>query len=67
MSADSETLPCPTCGRAVATAEDKRPSSFPFCCPRCRLRDLGAWIDGTHVIAGTPLVFDPEAPDFDHP
>ncbi|MCK6489799.1 MAG: DNA gyrase inhibitor YacG [Planctomycetes bacterium] len=44
------TVPCPTCGRTVEAAV----ASFPFCSPRCRLRDLGAWLDGRHVIPGAP-------------
>jgi endogenous inhibitor of DNA gyrase (YacG/DUF329 family) len=35
---------CPTCGRAV---EVKPPDSHrPFCSERCRLADLGKWLDG---------------------
>jgi len=43
---------CPTCGKVVPVLAPARPESFPFCQPRCRLRDLGAWLDGRHVIAG---------------
>jgi endogenous inhibitor of DNA gyrase (YacG/DUF329 family) len=49
------TLPCPTCGRPVLIAADDRPAAFPFCCPRCRDRDLGAWADGRHAIPGRDL------------
>ncbi len=48
-------LPCPTCGQPVPLAPGERPDSFPFCCGRCRLRDLGAWADGRHVVPGKPL------------
>jgi len=35
---------CPTCGR-VTTVES--PDAFaPFCSERCRLADLGKWLDG---------------------
>jgi hypothetical protein len=34
---------------------DERPASFPFCSPRCRQRDLGAWIDGRYVVPGREL------------
>ncbi len=51
----SSTLPCPTCGMPIAVADDARPASFPFCSKRCRLRDLGAWADGRHVIPGEDL------------
>jgi hypothetical protein len=28
------------------------PADFPFCTDRCRLVDLGKWLDGEHRIAG---------------
>ncbi|MHC4218411.1 MAG: tRNA (adenosine(37)-N6)-threonylcarbamoyltransferase complex ATPase subunit type 1 TsaE [Planctomycetota bacterium] len=38
---------CPSCGTAVpADAE-----TFPFCTGRCRLVDLGKWLDGKHRIS----------------
>ena len=43
---------CPSCGRAV---EVKPPDSFrPFCSERCRLADLGKWLDGAYRI-GAPI------------
>jgi hypothetical protein len=40
---------CPSCGRAV---EVKPPDSFrPFCSERCRLADLGKWLDGAYRIS----------------
>ena len=50
---------CPICARAfeVATLDDL--PSFPFCSDRCRLIDLGRWIDGRYAIPG------PEAPAAD--
>ena len=47
--------PCPTCGAAVLIADESLPTAFPFCSSRCRLRDLGAWLDERHVVAGKPL------------
>jgi len=41
---------CPICSREfVAESLDAHPS-FPFCSPRCRLVDLGRWIDGSYAI-----------------
>ncbi|MGZ3429978.1 MAG: DNA gyrase inhibitor YacG [Polyangia bacterium] len=40
---------CPTCKKPVE-AEGK---AFPFCSERCRLVDLGNWIDGRYRIAAT--------------
>ncbi|MBN8526002.1 MAG: DNA gyrase inhibitor YacG [Planctomycetes bacterium] len=45
---DAPDVRCPTCGKPVQLGSE----SFPFCCRRCRLIDLGAWIDGRHAIPG---------------
>lgn len=38
--------PCPTCGKeSAADTSAPLPPSFPFCCERCRLIDLGQWFD----------------------
>lgn len=37
---------CPICGRELGPKRpDMRP---PFCSPRCRLIDLGKWLDGSY-------------------
>ncbi|HEX6839017.1 MAG TPA: DNA gyrase inhibitor YacG [Polyangia bacterium] len=38
---------CPTCKKDVAPDV----KSFPFCAERCRLVDLGNWLDGRYRIA----------------
>ena len=49
-------LPCPTCQRPVEwTAAAKW---RPFCSERCRLIDLGDWINESHAIPGEPLSAD---------
>lgn len=40
---------CPTCKRKGAAAPEQNPFR-PFCSDRCRLVDLGAWLDGAHRI-----------------
>lgn len=35
-------LSCPTCGRTIAISDAKH---LPFCSDRCRLIDLGRWLD----------------------
>jgi endogenous inhibitor of DNA gyrase (YacG/DUF329 family) len=40
---------CPTCKKPV----DPIAKSFPFCTERCRLVDLGNWLDGKYAIAST--------------
>jgi endogenous inhibitor of DNA gyrase (YacG/DUF329 family) len=43
---------CPICSRSYSIAALADLPSFPFCCERCRLIDLGRWIDGAYVVAG---------------
>jgi len=43
-------LKCPICRRAV----EKSAPEFPFCSERCRLLDLGRWLNGDYRIA-SPL------------
>lgn len=47
---------CPICRKPVDEAILDTPgSTFPFCSDRCRLIDLGRWIDGKYQI---PVVDD---------
>lgn len=45
-----ESFPCPICERPVTAAV----AAFPFCSRRCRLIDLGRWIEGEYTIEGRP-------------
>jgi endogenous inhibitor of DNA gyrase (YacG/DUF329 family) len=45
---------CPICSRRVAVSRIQDLPTFPFCSERCRLIDLGRWIDGVYVIPGPP-------------
>ena len=51
---------CPICKRPVS--DDARqataPATFPFCSERCKLIDLGRWLDGKYQIPVSDL--DPE-------
>jgi uncharacterized protein len=38
-----EMSPCPICARLAAPRAQN--SAFPFCSPRCKLVDLGKWLD----------------------
>lgn len=42
------TVSCPTCGKKVVWSTASR--WRPFCSERCRLIDLGDWLDETHRI-----------------
>lgn len=49
---------CPICNKPVESVEDAgQPASslFPFCSERCKLIDLGRWLDGKYRI---PVVDD---------
>lgn len=49
-------LQCPTC-TAPVTWDESFPDR-PFCSPRCRLIDLGAWASEEHVVPGEELEQD---------
>jgi endogenous inhibitor of DNA gyrase (YacG/DUF329 family) len=51
---------CPTCGRPVEWSEGS--VYRPFCSDRCRLIDLGAWLDERHRIPGEPDSGDESVP-----
>jgi len=40
-------IKCPTCG-ALASADS---DAFPFCSARCRMVDLGRWLDGRYIVS----------------
>jgi endogenous inhibitor of DNA gyrase (YacG/DUF329 family) len=41
---------CPICSKTFSIAALAELPSFPFCTDRCRLIDLGRWIDGDYAI-----------------
>lgn len=48
---------CPICHKAVKTSdreESDRGRFLPFCSERCKLVDLGAWLDAEYKIVPTP-------------
>lgn len=53
------TFECPTCGKLFTTERNEDAPYRPFCSQRCRLIDLGRWLDGEYCISD-PLV--PPAP-----
>ena len=52
---------CPTCKKDVPepAAGEPTPKYFPFCSDRCKLIDLGRWLDGKYQV---PVVDREEAP-----
>jgi endogenous inhibitor of DNA gyrase (YacG/DUF329 family) len=48
---------CPICKRRVTVSQGdpaQLPPYFPFCSERCKLIDLGAWLDADYRISGKP-------------
>lgn len=56
---------CPICGRGFEVAALDDLPSFPFCSDRCKLVDLGRWLDASYVIPGKPAPDDDAPPDSD--
>ena len=50
MSDTARILPCPTCRKPAKWSPSNR--YRPFCSERCRLIDLGAWVDESRKIPG---------------
>jgi uncharacterized protein len=48
---------CPICKKVVFYKKDQAgqcPSCLPFCCERCKLIDLGRWLDADYRIPAKP-------------
>ncbi len=50
---------CPSCDMGVDPR--KSPKNLPFCSERCRLIDLGRWLDEEHTLPFDPHDQDEEA------
>lgn len=51
-------LPCPTCGKATPVSQAPY---LPFCSERCRLIDLGRWLDEANTLPATDDDEEPQA------
>ena len=58
---------CPICSKTFEADQTALPPGFPFCSERCRLIDLGRWIDGDYVIPGRPIAPQPNRPPGEEP
>lgn len=56
MTVAIATVRCPMCRQSVAW---RRNSFRPFCSERCRLRDLGNWVDERYRIPGAAADLEP--------
>ncbi|HZZ41561.1 MAG TPA: DNA gyrase inhibitor YacG [Tepidisphaeraceae bacterium] len=41
---------CPICKKPVEAPQPNHPSHLPFCSERCKLIDLGRWLDDKYQI-----------------
>ncbi|GMU37234.1 MAG: DNA gyrase inhibitor YacG [Phycisphaerae bacterium] len=53
---------CPTCGKELRVERREDAPYRPFCCRRCKLVDLGRWLDGTYCISEPLTGSFPETP-----
>jgi endogenous inhibitor of DNA gyrase (YacG/DUF329 family) len=54
---------CPICGRDAQPRSEN--SAFPFCSGKCKLVDLGRWLDGSYRVPGPPVEASDELLDDD--
>lgn len=54
---------CPICKKPVTPQREGEKSYSPFCSERCKLIDLGRWLDGKYQIP----VSDVDENDSNHP
>ena len=47
---------CPTCNRQVQWQDNP---FRPFCSERCKLLDLGKWVDEEYRVPGKPVASEP--------
>ncbi len=59
------TYECPVCRKVVTVARREEAPSRPFCSQRCKLVDLGRWLDGTYSVSEpiSPADLDDAADD----
>jgi endogenous inhibitor of DNA gyrase (YacG/DUF329 family) len=54
---------CPICSKPYTIAALADLPTFPFCSERCRLVDLGRWVDGAYAIPGPEVPANPPNPN----
>jgi len=63
------TYECPTCHKAVTVAGAEELPARPFCSHRCKMIDLGKWLDGTYTTSepASPEDYDEAGRDPENP
>jgi len=54
---------CPICSKSFEIESIDKLPSFPFCSDRCRLVDLGRWMDGNSYSVPADVAQPTPAPD----
>ncbi len=54
------TYECPTCHKMLKVLSKEDAPFRPFCSERCKLVDLGRWLDGTYTLRELPSPEDLE-------
>ena len=53
-------MKCPICEKTVGARPEN--AAFPFCSDRCRMADLGKWLNEDYKIPGPPADVDAPLP-----
>ena len=53
---------CPICKKKILPEQADPSPCLPFCSERCKLVDLGRWLDGMYLIPGQAQDHDPQDP-----
>jgi len=59
---DVRAIRCPICETALRPPRQADHPHFPFCSRRCKLVDLGRWLDGNYRVS-EPVDDSPDEPD----
>ena len=59
------TFDCPTCRKSFTVEHVEDAPLRPFCSHRCKMVDLGRWLDGTYTIRGDEPAAEMDDPDPD--
>ncbi|MGM0555121.1 MAG: DNA gyrase inhibitor YacG [Myxococcota bacterium] len=60
---DQKKPKCPICRKEVELLSENE--YFPFCSKRCKMEDLGKWLDEDYSITMTPATTERSLPDDD--
>lgn len=57
------TFDCPVCRKSFSVERKEDAPFRPFCCSRCKMVDLGRWLDGTYAVSDPLTAADLEEND----